>query len=216
LRRRGPRSLERHYLRLGALAHQERGSVRHHLAAAVQHRGAQIGRVTELPTVCARTLLGDFELDAVVRRPVAKRAVPDSGTKSFDAIPTAVRFCYFLLVTGSKFGRRAGALMDQDPGTAELSPATKQLSRSTSAVRMLRHRERRRKGLRFLGIELREREIEALIRRDDPMIEGTTVEDRVEARLGPKEAAQGPCARGPVHADLARRTDRCSATTSPP
>jgi hypothetical protein len=24
-------------------------------------------RVTELPTVCARTLLGDFELDAVVR-----------------------------------------------------------------------------------------------------------------------------------------------------
>jgi hypothetical protein len=30
------------------------------------------GRVTELPTVCARTLLGDFELDAVVRRPVAK------------------------------------------------------------------------------------------------------------------------------------------------
>jgi hypothetical protein len=42
LRRRGPRSLERHYLRLGALAHQEeRGSVRHHLAAAVQHRGAQ-------------------------------------------------------------------------------------------------------------------------------------------------------------------------------
>ena len=55
--------------------------------------------------------------------------------------------------------------MDQDPGTAELSPATNQLSRSTSAVRMLRHRERRRKGLRFLGIELREREIEALIRR---------------------------------------------------
>ena len=30
---------------------------------------------------------------------------------------------------------------------------------------MLRHRERRRKGMRFLGIELREREIEALIRR---------------------------------------------------
>jgi hypothetical protein len=30
---------------------------------------------------------------------------------------------------------------------------------------MIRHRERRRKGLRFLGIELREREIEALIRR---------------------------------------------------
>jgi hypothetical protein len=30
---------------------------------------------------------------------------------------------------------------------------------------MFRHRERRRRGLRFLGVELREREIEALIRR---------------------------------------------------
>ena len=30
---------------------------------------------------------------------------------------------------------------------------------------MIRHRERRRKGLQFLGIELRERKIEALIRR---------------------------------------------------
>jgi hypothetical protein len=55
--------------------------------------------------------------------------------------------------------------MDHDPATAELSPTTRELSRSTSAARMLRHRERRRKGLRFLGIELREREIEALIRR---------------------------------------------------
>jgi hypothetical protein len=55
--------------------------------------------------------------------------------------------------------------MDHDPGTVEPSPPTKELSRSTSAARMLRHRERRRRGLRFLGIELREREIEALIRR---------------------------------------------------
>lgn len=38
--------------------------------------------------------------------------------------------------------------MDLDPGTAELFPPTKELSRSASA-----------------GIELREREIEALIRR---------------------------------------------------
>jgi hypothetical protein len=61
---------------------------------------------------------------------------------------------------------RPGALMDHDPGTVKLSPATKELPpRSSSAARMLRHRERRRKGLRFLGIELREREIEALIRR---------------------------------------------------
>jgi hypothetical protein len=55
--------------------------------------------------------------------------------------------------------------MDHDPGTVEPSPTTKELSRSSSAARMVRHRERRRKGLRFLGIELREREIEALIRR---------------------------------------------------
>ena len=55
--------------------------------------------------------------------------------------------------------------MDHDPGTAELSPATKEPSRSATAARMLRHRERRRRGMRFLGIELREREIEALIRR---------------------------------------------------
>lgn len=54
--------------------------------------------------------------------------------------------------------------MDDDPTTVELSPAT-ELSHSASAARMLRHRERRRRGLRFLGIELREREIEALIRR---------------------------------------------------
>ena len=49
--------------------------------------------------------------------------------------------------------------------TVEPSPTIIALSRSASAARMLRHRERRRKGLRFLGIELREREIEALIRR---------------------------------------------------
>jgi hypothetical protein len=55
--------------------------------------------------------------------------------------------------------------MADDLGTAEMPPATKEPSRSTSAARMLRHRERRRRGLRFLGIELREREIEALIRR---------------------------------------------------
>ena len=55
--------------------------------------------------------------------------------------------------------------MVHDLGTAEASPPAKEPSRSASAARMLRHRERRRRGLRFLGIELREREIEALIRR---------------------------------------------------
>ena len=55
--------------------------------------------------------------------------------------------------------------MDHDPGAVEQSPATKEPSRSASAVRMRRLRQRQRKGLRFLGIEIREREIEALIRR---------------------------------------------------
>jgi hypothetical protein len=46
-----------------------------------------------------------------------------------------------------------------------MSPATKALSRSSSAVRMRWLRERRRRGVRFLAIEIREREIEALIQR---------------------------------------------------
>jgi hypothetical protein len=39
------------------------------------------------------------------------------------------------------------------------------LLRSPGAERMRRHRERRRKGLRCLRIELRETEVDALIRR---------------------------------------------------
>ena len=66
---------------------------------------------------------------------------------------------------GTKFAHATGTLMADHLGTAEMSPATKELPRSTSALRMRQHRERRRKGLRFLGIELRERQIEALIRR---------------------------------------------------
>jgi hypothetical protein len=57
-----------------------------------------------------------------------------------------------------------GAGMTHDPGITESIPSIKARPAS-SAARMFRHRERRRKGLRFLGIELREREIEALIRR---------------------------------------------------
>jgi hypothetical protein len=72
---------------------------------------------------------------------------------------------FFCSLRGSRFAPSTGALMDHDPATVKLSPATKELPRSSSAARMLRHRERRRRGLRFLGIELREREIEALIRR---------------------------------------------------
>ena len=49
--------------------------------------------------------------------------------------------------------------MTTNPPTA--TPAT----RSAAAERMRRHRERRRDGLRCLTIELRETEIDALVRR---------------------------------------------------
>ena len=55
--------------------------------------------------------------------------------------------------------------MNDDQGTAVLSPATSESSRSTSADRMRRHRERRRQRLRCLTIELRDGEIEGLIQR---------------------------------------------------
>jgi hypothetical protein len=44
-------------------------------------------------------------------------------------------------------------------------PAAATPTRSTAAERMRRHRERRRDGLRCLTIELRETEIDALIRK---------------------------------------------------
>jgi hypothetical protein len=53
--------------------------------------------------------------------------------------------------------------MTHDAAIPRASPSTARAL--TGAERMRRHRERQRKGLRFLGIELREREIEALIRR---------------------------------------------------
>jgi len=44
-------------------------------------------------------------------------------------------------------------------------PSAESMARSAADERMRLHRERRRKGLRCLTIELRETEIEALIRR---------------------------------------------------
>ena len=55
--------------------------------------------------------------------------------------------------------------MENDLGTAETSPTTKELPRSASALRMRQHRERRRKRMRCLTIELRDSEIEEVIRR---------------------------------------------------
>jgi hypothetical protein len=44
-------------------------------------------------------------------------------------------------------------------------PTTKPVTRSAAAERMRLHRDRRRNGLRCLSIELRETEIDALIRK---------------------------------------------------
>jgi hypothetical protein len=46
-----------------------------------------------------------------------------------------------------------------------MSEASPPLSPSPSAARMARHRQRRRKGLRCVTIELREAEIDMLVRR---------------------------------------------------
>ena len=45
-----------------------------------------------------------------------------------------------------------------------VTPPTTEITRSAAAERMRRHRERRRDGLRCLTIELRETEIDALVR----------------------------------------------------
>jgi hypothetical protein len=48
---------------------------------------------------------------------------------------------------------------------AVVSPPTEPVARSPAAERMRRHRQRRRNRLRCLTVELRETEIDALIRR---------------------------------------------------
>ena len=50
-------------------------------------------------------------------------------------------------------------------GIAVSSPAAAKQVHSTAAERMRRHRQRRRRNLRCVMVELREREIDALIRR---------------------------------------------------
>jgi hypothetical protein len=54
--------------------------------------------------------------------------------------------------------------MTHDAEITPIPPATKPAARSAAAERMRLHRERRRQGLRCLMIELRETEIDALIR----------------------------------------------------
>jgi hypothetical protein len=55
--------------------------------------------------------------------------------------------------------------MTSDTELAIVPPTTEPVTRSAAAERMRLHRERRRNGLRCLLIELRETEIDALIRR---------------------------------------------------
>jgi hypothetical protein len=55
--------------------------------------------------------------------------------------------------------------MAQIPGIAVSSPVEKEPALSASAVRMRRHRQRRRRNLRCVMVELLEREIDALVRR---------------------------------------------------
>ena len=55
--------------------------------------------------------------------------------------------------------------MAYDTDMAVVSPPTEPVARSSAAERMRRHRQRRRNKLRCLTIELREREIDALIRK---------------------------------------------------
>jgi hypothetical protein len=55
--------------------------------------------------------------------------------------------------------------MTHDAELTVTSPTTEPAARSAAAERMRLHRERRREGLRCMTIELRETEIDALIRR---------------------------------------------------
>ena len=55
--------------------------------------------------------------------------------------------------------------MNDDPGTLETSPAETEPSLSASALRMRKHRERRRSGLLCFRIELTENVINEMIRR---------------------------------------------------
>jgi hypothetical protein len=61
--------------------------------------------------------------------------------------------------------RRASAARVRNSMTTDLDTAPRPGSPSAAALRMRRHRERQRNGLRCVTIELRETEIDALIRK---------------------------------------------------
>jgi hypothetical protein len=82
--------------------------------------------------------------------------------------------------------------MTHDVETTTILPTAATASRSAAAERMRLHRERRRQGLRCLMIELRETEIDALIRkgllkpetRNDPSFVSEALYAFLERTLG--------------------------------
>jgi hypothetical protein len=92
--------------------------------------------------------------------------------------------------------------MSHDTNLAVVSPRANPVTRSPAAERMLRHRERRRNKLRCLIIEIREREIDALIRKGllKPETRNVAYDVQValyaflDATLGAKQVNTGPTA----------------------
>ena len=77
--------------------------------------------------------------------------------------------------------RRASSARDRHIVTTELEAAAPPRSPSGAALRMRRHRERRRRKLHCLIIELRKTEIDALVRKG--MLEAETRNNRQAIRL---------------------------------
>ena len=77
--------------------------------------------------------------------------------------------------------RRASSARDRHIVTTELEAAAPPRSPSGAALRIRRHRERRRRKLHCLTIELRKTEIDALVRKG--MLEAETRNNRQAIRL---------------------------------
>jgi hypothetical protein len=92
--------------------------------------------------------------------------------------------------------------MAHDTSLAAVSLPTKPVTRSLAAERTRRHRQRKKDGLRCLTIELREREVDALIRKGLLKPETRNVAYDVQmalyafldATLGAKQVNTGPTA----------------------
>ena len=99
------------------------------------------------------------------------REAPQSRSLALVSLPRNVtrgRFhrCEALILSVLSNGAREARRMAQNHrGAAVSSPASTKRVHSTAAERMRRHRQRRSRNLRCLMVELREREIDALIHR---------------------------------------------------